>query len=160
MISARAQLRIVAIFYAAITVLGLVGFAAIITTGASMPSGSIMREHAQHAAKAFPLAAVTAILYLVLSGLSFRFRVLSRSWRIAAIAGSLLVSLSQIATSARDTLIVTPILLDPADYGTLAVELGIFWGRALAFSLCTYLLWRQLRVSKIEPLGAYKEVQS
>jgi hypothetical protein len=60
-----------------------------------------------------------------------------------------LASLSQIATSAHDTLIVTPTLLSlgPDSYGTLAVELGVFWGRALVFSLGSYLLWKQLRLS-------------
>jgi hypothetical protein len=143
--SPRAQLRIVALFYAAVLALGLFALATINSTGASTPSGLITQEPAKHAKDAIPLAAVTAFLYLGLSVLSFRFLALSRVWRIAAIAGSLGVSLSQAATSVRDTLIVTPTLLNlgPDSYGILAVELSVFWGRALAFSLCSYVLWRQ-----------------
>lgn len=105
-----------------------------------------MREYAHHIAKSFALAVVTAICYFALSGLSLRFLALSRSWRIVTISGSLLISLSQIAISVRDTVIVAPVYLNlgPQAYGNLAVELVVFWGRASVFSLCSYLLWKQL----------------
>lgn len=149
MTSTRAQLRIVAFFYAAVGILVLGWFVVMRTAFTSAPSGSTLYEYAHHAAATFLWVVVSAICYLALSGLSLRFPALSPSWRIVTIAASLLVSLSQIARSVRDTLIVTPIYLHlgPSTYGDLAVELGVFWGRALPFSLCSYLLWKRLRDS-------------
>jgi len=149
MISTRAQLRIVAFFYAAVVALVLGWFTLMRTAAPSASPGSIPYELAQRAANALPLVAVTAIFYLALSCLSLRFLALSRSWQVATIAGSLLASLSQVSISVRDTLIVTPKYLNLGlhAYGYLAVELGVFWGRASAFVLCSYLLWKQMRDS-------------
>jgi hypothetical protein len=149
MISTSAQLRIVAFFYAAVGVLLLLWLTTIRTLGSSAPAGSRTHEYALHPANVFPLVALTVICYFALSGLSLRFLALSRPWRIATIAGSLFASCLQIANSARETLIVTPIYLKlgPDNYGFMAVELAMFWGRALAFALCSYLLWKRLRAS-------------
>lgn len=148
MITTRVQLRIVALFYFAVAVLGVL---AIVTTRAmasrTLP-GSIGQELGLRAAYGVPSAAATAMGLLLLSGLSLRFMALSHAWRIVAIVGSLYFSLLNVAISARDTFIVTPILLGPSDYGTLAVELSVFWGRALPFLLCTYLLWKQLKITR------------
>jgi hypothetical protein len=136
-------------FYVFVAILKVIWIVAMRTTASQAQSGSLAHEVAHRAAQSFPLAAAAAIGLCVLSGLSFRFLALSRSWRIAAIVTSLLVSLSQIANSARDTLLVTPAYLDlgPQAYSALAVALGMYWGLAVAFSLCSYLLWKQFRAS-------------
>jgi hypothetical protein len=148
MISTRVLLRIVALFYVVVGIVKVIVIFTMRTSASQTQAGSLAHHVAVRAAQRFSLTAATAIGLFVLSGLALRFLVLSRSWRIAAIAVSLLFSLSQIANAARQTLVVVPkyVTLGPDNYGYLAVELSLFWGWAIAYSLCSYVLWKQLRV--------------
>jgi hypothetical protein len=149
MASTRVLLRIASLFYLVVAVLKVIVMVTMRTMASQTQSGSLPHHVALRAAQHFPLTAAIAVGLIVLSGLSLRFLTLSRPWRIAAIAVSLFFSLSQIANAARVTLIVTPMYLNfgPDNYGYLAAELAMPWGWALAYSLCSYLLWKQLRVS-------------
>lgn len=155
MISTRVLLRIVALFYVVVAVLKVSVMVTMRMMASQTQSGSLAHYAALRAAQSFPLTVATAVGLFVLSGLSLRFLTLSRSWRIAAIAVSLFISLLEIANAARKTLIVTPtfLKLGPDSYGYLAVELAVFWGWALAYSLCSYLLWRQLLASNNRPIA-------
>ena len=57
--------------------------------------------------------------------------------------------LSKVTSAAHNTLVVTPEYLsrEPRTYRYLAVELGKYRGIALAYSLCSYLLWQHFRAS-------------
>ena len=149
MISTRVLLRIVALFYLVVAALKVFAMVTMRMMALQTESGSLVHDVALRAAEAFPLNATIVVGLCVLSGLSLRFLTLPLSWRIAAIVVSLFVSLLEIATAAQSTLIVTPtfLKLGPDHYGDFAFELAVLWGWALAYSLCSYLLWRQLRAS-------------
>jgi hypothetical protein len=149
MTSTRVLLRIVALFYLVAAALKVIVMVTMRTMASQAQSGSLAHYAALRAARSFPLTAATAVGLFALSVLALRFLVLSRSWRIAAIAVSLFISLLEIANATRKTLIVAPtyLKLGADSYGYLAVELALFWGWALAYSLCSYLLWKQLRAS-------------
>lgn len=150
MISTRTQLRLVALFYAAVTIPVLTWFEIMRTASSSAQSSSITHEMATHAANAFPLGILAVVLYLALAVLAFRFMELRASWRIVTLAGSIVVTLLQIANSVRDSSIVIPAYmhLQPPTYGILAIELSVFWVRALAYALCSFVLWKTFQESK------------
>ena len=142
MISARVQLRVTAVIYA------LFGIACLIWIAiAPTLVSSLSRETSNQAPSAIPFVATWAIACFVLSGLSLCFLMLDRSWRIRAIVGSLLLSLVAIWAVARFSAEVAPVYWSLGERGLLAIKLGTWWGIALAYSLCSFLLWKQLRAS-------------
>jgi hypothetical protein len=145
-ISARIQLRIVALFYLAVAALGT------IVTGAILISASHSQYQAdspadyftRRASERFPSLVAGAVVLIVLSFWSFRLLTLSRPWRIIAVTLSSLSSLSHIVDATRNTLIVTPKMLPltPDNYQYLVIELAVLWAIPLAFSLCSFVLWK------------------
>jgi hypothetical protein len=65
------------------------------------------------------------------------------------LAGSLRLSLYKVTSAAHNTFVVTPEYLsrEPRTYRYLVVELRKYWGTALAYSICSYVLWQHFRAS-------------
>jgi hypothetical protein len=147
MVNARVQLCFVALLYAMLGA-ACVFYVVVVLTAASSSDSLAQQVHA-HLASAVPFIATRAIVCLLLSGLSLWFLKLGWPWRVATIAGSLLLSLNFAGTAARHSADVAPIYLalDPPDHVHLAIDLGLYWGLTLTYSICPFLLWRQLRAS-------------
>jgi hypothetical protein len=148
MINARVQLRFVALFYAmlgAASVFYIVAFLAIAS------SASVAQKIHAHLASAVPFVATQAIVCLLLCGLSLWFLKLGSRLRVATIAGSLFLSLNFAGSAAIHSADVAPIYLarEPPDHVHLAIDLGLYWGLTLTYSICSFLLWRQLRASSV-----------
>jgi hypothetical protein len=149
MVSARVQLRVVAGLYASFGAVCLLWIAMVWTTASSAPSASLTHQVAERYASAIPSVAARAIGSFVLSVLSLRLLMLTRSWRMATAVGSVLFSLLIVLSAARVSAVDIPVYLamEREDYSVLAIVLGLWWGLALVYSVCSYLLWRQLRAS-------------
>jgi hypothetical protein len=149
MVSARVQLRVVAALYASFGAVCLLWIAMVWTAASSAPLASLTHQVADRCASAIPSVAARAIGSFVLSALSLRLLMLSRSWRMATTVGSVLFSLLIVLAAARVSAVDIPVYLamEREDYPVLAIVLGLWWGLALVYSVCSYLLWRQLRAS-------------
>jgi hypothetical protein len=147
MVNARVQLRFVALLYAMLGAAWV--FCVVVVLTAAPSSDSLMQQIHARWASAVPFVATGAIVCLLLSGLSLWFLKLGWPWRVATIAGSLLLSLNFVGTAARHSADVAPIYLaeDPPDHVHLAIDLGLYWGLTLTYSICSLLLWGQLRAS-------------
>jgi hypothetical protein len=151
MVSARTQLRVVAAVYAVfgaplVALIGLILFWASITP----PE---LRQYAESYTRAIPLMASLAIGYFALSGLSLRFLRLGLSWRIATIAVSVILSLLAIWRAARASAVDISVHLAMGRSYSALLLLGLWWGLALLYSVCSYLLWQQIRTSNNRSRG-------
>jgi hypothetical protein len=151
-ISTRIQLRLIALFYFIVAALKVIAIVTIKMMASQASSGSLAEYSALRASQGFFLTVATAAELFVLSGLSLQLPKLSRPTRIAAVALSLLISLSQIARATRETLVLFP-MYSKGDYEYLAVAMAVSWAWPLAYSLCSYLLWKQLENSNNRSSG-------
>jgi hypothetical protein len=151
MISARTriQLRFVALLYAMFGTVYLCWIAVVWSYTPSTSSASLVDQAFARYALGIPFVAAGAVVCFVLSGLSLNFLRLGWSWRIGTIAGSSLLSLNFLWGAVRHSADVAPKYLArvPPDHIHLAIDLGSYWGLTLLYSICSFLLWRQLRTS-------------
>jgi len=139
MVSAKVQLRVVAALYALLGIVIVSGIVIVWTVFSTKPEP----------ASAIPSQAAKVVGSFALSVLSLRLLTLSRSWRIATALGSLLVSVLIVLAAARVSGAEIPVYfaVGPESPSDMAVALGIWWGLALVYSMCSYVVWRQARAS-------------
>lgn len=88
--------------------------------------------------------AAFAVLLWTLAGLSLRYLELSRTWRFATLGVSVVLTLWNIGGAVRET--IRPPEVSFVQVWTL---IGVRWLTALAYSICSYSLWRH-RASNLE----------
>jgi hypothetical protein len=134
--SAQTELRATAFSYA---LLGALFFAFGVMLIAFSWTGSWSRLWDAVGADCSSVASfgATAILLWVLAALSLRFLALNRIWQLATFAASLLIALWNIGGAVRQTL--HPFVVSYVPGWSLV---GAKWLLALAYSICSYSLWK------------------
>jgi hypothetical protein len=147
MVGAQVKLRVVSVVYALFGVACVLVIAIAWAMGSAKTQTPLTHHVAERAALSVPPAAVLATASFLLCGLSLRFLILTRPWQMVAVAGSILFSLMTVMAAARNSAMYAPLYLGrEGGYPMLATALAIWWGLALVYSMCSYLVWKQLRL--------------
>lgn len=96
-----------------------------------------------------PLQAAHIAIAFALSALSLRFLTLKRPWQVATAWGSLLLSALILYIAVRTTANELPNYwpIGPGGYPALAFVATLWWAPVIAYSTCSYVLWRCLQRS-------------
>src|SRR5262249_27733810 len=140
-------LRVVAGVYALFGIACLL-WIAIAWRMASATSLPLTDQAREFWASGIPSMAVRAVGSFVLSGLSARLLTLRRLWQLVAAVGSLLFAIPIVVGGLRAAAFEIQAYTDLGKgYSYLAILLGTQLGLVLVSSLCSFVIWRQVRAS-------------
>ena len=137
--NALSQLRAVAFSYALLGVMFFVFAAMLVIFTWSGSWSRLWHDIGNDSAGSLASFSGIAVGHWVLAGLSLRYLRLGRGWRGFTLAASIFLALWNIGGAVRLTIVGTANALSFMPAPTV---IGVKWLLALAYSACSYLLWK------------------